>query len=143
MEKLKVSFEPTKSYNRQEFRDFLKRLSYDDPCETCEKFNIELYLITANSSSVYINAIAKQYNLDAGHTIIVGTIVDKIQTIKDLNIDIHFENNQEDVNEINVQTNAYSILVDSTIDFYMLGFKYITKFNNILKIKAREEKEDN
>lgn len=143
MSKIKVSFEINDNYNRQEFRDFVKKLSTNDPCLNCIDYEVELYIITSNTDQNYVYTVAKQYNIDTIHIAMLPNLADKIQFIKDNNIEITFENSQEIVNSINNQTDAFSILVDSTIDFYLMGFKYISKFNNVLKIIENEKKEKN
>lgn len=142
MNKIKISFEINENYNRQEFRDFIKKLSNNDPCLDCKEYEVELYILTSNTDQNYVYTIAKLYNIDGSHIAMLPNIVDRIQFIKDNNIEITFENNQEDVNQINSQTTAFGLLVDSTIDFYLMGFKYISKFNNVLKILSREKKEN-
>jgi len=141
MDKIKIAFEINDSYNRQEFRDFIKLLSTNEPCELCKKYNAELYIITTNTDQNFVFAVAKQYNIDSAHIFMVTNIADKIATIIDNKIEIMFDNNQPDVNSVNASTDAFSILVDSTIDFYLMGFKYIKKFDNVLKIIENEKKE--
>lgn len=143
MDKIKIAFEINDNYNRQEFRDFIKLLSTNEPCASCKEYNVELFIITNNINQDFVFTVAKQYNIDTNHIAMLSNLVDRIQFIQDNNIEITFENSQEIVNSINNQTEAFSILVDSTIDFYLMGFKYISKFNNVLKIIENEKKEKN
>lgn len=140
MNKIKISFEINDSYNRQEFRDFLKKLSFNEPCLNCENYEVELFIITSNIDQNYVYTVAKQYNINTAHIAMLTNINDRVQYIIDNNIEITFENNQTDVNIINSKTKAFSLLVDNTIDFYLMGFKYISKFNNVLKIIENEKK---
>lgn len=142
MEKLKISFEIVKNYDRQEFRDFIRKLSINEPCDICKELDVELFIITQNTDQNYVFTIAKQYNIPSSNIFMVSSDTDRNQVIIDNNIEITFENDQSIVNFINSNTEAISILVDSSIDFFLMGFKYISKFNNVLKIKANEKKEN-
>ncbi len=78
--KLKISFEVTDIWNREEFRELIKLL-FRDPVTGCkcevEQDQIEMFLISNNDSTPYIQTIGKQLGLDSAHIIV--TNLDRIR----------------------------------------------------------------
>lgn len=141
MIKLRVSFEITDTWNRQDFRDLIKLLLYQ-PESICgdSETQVEVFIISNDDSSATIYKVANVLGLDANHTIVCNFTIDKVNAISNNNIDIHFDNLQYVVNEIDTATDAEAILVTSLPDRYNVKMAYVTEFENDLRVIINEKK---
>lgn len=131
--KLNISFEIEDIYNHGDFRLFVKFLLSED-----NKYN--LFLISNADSSSQIAGIAKNLGLDSGHVVVCNFTDDKLQAIRDNQIDIHFDNLQSFVMLVDETTNAYGILVTSMENKYYAKKDYMVTFDQVLfKIKKENE----
>ena len=140
--KIKIGFEITDTWTRQEFRELLKLIIYtpEAVCSTPDT-DFELYLISTDSSS-YISLVAKTINawfpdivvLDSNHIVTCQFVEDKVQACINNNIDVYFDADNRTVVNIEVETpNTWSILVRTEADRYKAKQKYATEFQNVLK----------
>lgn len=121
MEKIKVSFEPSESWNREDFRQLIKGIKEKDYSHL--GFEYELWIITTNDSLPYINAIASQFDIPQSNVQMCLNDSTKVGIIT-LNTDIHFDGEQTIITALN-PTTAVGILVDRKIDYPGMGLKYI------------------
>ena len=144
MKKLKISFEITDNWSKDDFRQLIKKLIFLQLDDICDKdIELEIYIISTNDSSFYINKVANSLEIDSNHTIICNFTQDKITAINDLDINVHFDNIYTIVELIDVETDCYPVLVDNIQDMYHVQPDYYTKFKNILAniLKNEETKE--
>lgn len=124
--KLKISFEVTDNWERDDFRVFIKELlKYTD--------NYEIYIISNDDSTAYIQRTGQILNLDSDHIFVVGFTNDKIDTITTNNIDIHLDNLLTTVTRVDEETEAYGILVNELPNKYLDTPKYIVEFNRAIE----------
>lgn len=142
MEVIKLSFEPTDAWNREEFRHLIyniKNKLYDKDCQ----YEYELWIITTNDSTTYINALASQLDIPTDRVILCVDDTTKVGQIV-LNTDIHLDINQSIITALNPTTVA-GILVDNKIAYQAIGLKYIqdiTRWTNaILRDRLTDEGE--
>ena len=121
MEKIKVSFEPTESWNHEDFRQLIKGIKENDYCS--KGFEYELWIITTNDTFNYIDAIAQQFSIPSDRVIMCLNDASKVAAIA-LNTNIHFDGEQTIITDVNA-TIAVGILVDRKIDYPGMGLKYI------------------
>jgi len=121
LEKIKVSFEPTESWNHEDFRQLIKGIKEKDYSHL--GFEYELWIITTNDSLPYINAIASQFNIPQSNVQMCLNDSTKVGIIT-LHTDIHFDGEQTIITALN-PTTAVGILVDRKIDYPGMGLKYI------------------
>jgi len=136
MEIIKVSFDPTEAWNREEFRNLIKLIRtesmdgwiLDEDNNRCGKtFEYELYIITSNTNSVYINVIAGQLDIIPERIIMCVDDDTKIEEII-LTSDIHLDYNQIIITALE-NTAVKGILVDNKIAYQAIGLKYIQDLN--------------
>lgn len=133
MSKIKVSFEVTDNWNRVDFRGWIKYLlSLEE--------DYEVYIISNDDSSVYINRVASDLGIDANHTKICNFTDDKLQTVVDNQIDIHFDNLESFVVLVDT-TDTYGILVRGNLNRYHLKSQYVLDFENTVTLIKRERNE--
>jgi hypothetical protein len=137
MEIIKVSFEPTDSWNHEDFRQLIKAISEND--YSSRGFEFELWIITTNNSLVYINAIAEQFKIPPERVKMCLNESTKVGLIV-LNSDIHFDNDQLVLNTLRPYTtvNPAGILIDRKIDYPGMGFKYIKNLDTWTMAIMRE-----
>lgn len=133
MNKYKISFEVSDNYNNGGFRNFVKYLLSDS--------KYEVFIISNDDSSTYINAIAQVLNIPTDHVKICNFSDDKLNQISVNDIDIHFDNLQSFVILVDNTTNAYGILVSSAENKFNSEPQYMTDFNQILKQIDRDNEE--
>lgn len=128
--KYRISFEITDNWNLDGFRNFIKVLLSDEK-------TFDVYIISNDDSAAYITQVATNLNIDTNHTIITNFQDDKLQKVKDYNIDVHLDNLQSFtllVNELTTSTEG--ILVTKNLNKYYLKPDYIIVFDRLLlKIK--------
>lgn len=130
--KIKVSFEVTDNYNKADFRAWIKYLlSLEDM--------YEVFIISNDNSSAYINRIAIELNIDTAHTIVTNFSIDKIQAIIDNHIDIHLDNLQSFIILVDSSTEAYGVLVDNHLSRYYVKSQYILDFEIAQKLVERNK----
>lgn len=134
MKARKISIEITDNYNNSGFRNFIKYLLSSE-----EQF--EVFIISNNNSTSYINGVAQQFGIDSKHTIICNFSNDKLQAIIDNKINIHFDNIQSFIILVDSSTDGYGILVSGLQDKYLLEPKYTSDFNIIMKQLDKEDSE--
>lgn len=124
--KLKVSFEVTDNWERDDFRVFIKELlKYTD--------NYEVYIISNDDSTAYIQRTGQILELDSNHILVVGFTSDKIDAITTNNIDIHLDNLLATVTRVDEETDAYGVLVNELPNKYLDLPKYIVEFNRAVE----------
>ncbi len=121
LEKIKVSFEPTESWNHEDFRQLIKGVKENDYCS--KGFEYELWIITTNDTFNYINAIAQQFDIPSDRVLMALNDSTKVGLIV-ANTDIHFDGEQTIVTALD-PTTSVGILVDKKIDYPGMGLKYI------------------
>lgn len=139
MEKIKVSIELTDNWNREEFRQLvynIKNKLYD----TCD-VEYELWIITTNNNSTYVNAVAEQLEVPESRVILCLTDSTKVGQIT-TNVDIHFDNTEPIVQAVTLNGKIWGILVDRKLDYQRLGFKYISDFKRFSEIILRARKDE-
>ena len=143
MTKIKISFEVTDVWDRDEFRRLIKLILFD-PVSVCEgsESDFELYIISNDDSTPYIQSVGAILGLDSAHIIVTNFRQDKVDAIEDNGIDIHFDSDQLTIAMIEA-LDTQGVLVRSVLDGFNVRMKYITEFYNILKnvISEREEPE--
>ena len=124
--KLKVSFEVTDNWERDDFRVFIKELlKYTD--------NYEVYIISNDDSTAYIQRTGQILELDSNHILVVGFTIDKLDAITTNNIDIHLDNLLTTVTRVDEETEAYGILVNELPNKYLDLPKYVVEFNRAVE----------
>ncbi len=129
----RISFEVEDNWNIEGFRNFVKYLLSDD------KFDV--FIISNADSSSYIDGIASQLGLPENRVFITNFTDDKVQTIQDQLIDIHFDNLQSVILLVDNTTDAYGILVTHNLNKFYLEPDYIITFERILKFITDENSE--
>lgn len=140
MDKIRISFELTDSWNREEFRQLIRIMMFN-PIVYCKRpdTQIELFIISNNDSSAYVYKIATQLGLNDGtHTILVNFRQDKVNAIVANNIDIHFDEDSLTITMLE-PTLTNGILVRSITDPYHVTMKYVVEFQDILKTIINEK----
>lgn len=141
MTKIKISFEVSDTWDRDEFRRLIKLILFD-PMTVCEGSNndFELYIISNDDSTAYIQNIGNILGFDSQHIIVTNFRQDKVNAIQANGIDIHFDSDQLTIAMIE-ELDTEGVLVRSITDGFNVRMKYITEFYNILKnvISAKEE----
>lgn len=124
MSKIKISFECTDSWNIQAFRNVVKVLK-DTPSDINSKLkvgDIELFLISTDDSTFYIQQCGVTAGLPSDHVFNPGSVPLKLARIDSEKIDIHMDNLQNTVMQIDeLSPTADGILVDYKQDMYNLN----------------------
>lgn len=139
MEKIKISFDPTDTWNREEFRNLITNMKngwYDKDC----KVEYELWIITTNDNSNYINTLATQLDIPEERVILCVDNTTKVGQIV-TNADIHLDIDQIIVNAL-ISTTIAGILVDNKIAYEAIGFKYVADITKWTKAILRERMDD-
>lgn len=134
MEKIKVSFEPTEAWNREEFRQLIYNIKngmYNDT-----RFEYELWIITTNDSLPYVNALAQQLDIPNARVQMCLNDTTKVGIIA-ANADIHLDIDQVIITALE-PTNVRGILVDRKIAYPAIGLKYIQDLDKWTAIILRE-----
>lgn len=134
MDKIRIGFECTDTWNRDDFRNFIKQLLKED-----DKY--EVFLISNDDTTAYIMHIGQSIGIPEGNIIIVNFTVDKIEAIQNYAIDIYFDNLQYVVEQVETTTSTYAILVDSIPDKYNVKTRYYSKFERVLEEIQRQDEE--
>lgn len=145
---IKIGFEITDTWIRQEFRELLRLILYNPTlvCETPDT-DFELYIISTDSTT-YMNKVASVINswypdtvlIPAANIIVCNFNSDKVTACTNNNIDIYFDADNRAVIDVEVNTtDTYPVLVRTEADRYNAKQKYITEFQNVLKDIIREE----
>lgn len=131
---IRVSFEVSDNWNRMDFRGYIKYLlSLEN--------EYDVYIISNDDSSVYINRIGAELNLDSDHVIVCNFTTDKIQAITDNQIDIHFDNLQSFIILVDSSTDAYGVLVIGNLNRYYVKSQYIVDFEIAQKLVEKDRNE--
>lgn len=123
--KYRISFEVTDNWMIDGFRNFIKVLLSDDN-------TFEVYIISNDDNTIYVNNIAKSLNIEQNHVIIKNFTDDKLKAIKDYNIDIHLDNLQSFVMRVDELTDTYGVLVTKNLNKFYLKPDYILVFDRLL-----------
>src|ERR1017187_6257635 len=140
--KLKIGFEITDSWDREEFRQLIKIILFNFP--TLCKNNItipdiELFIISNDDSSAYIYKVATILGLNDGyHTQIVAFRQDKVNMCTTLGIDIFFDTDSL-TTVLLESTTTEAVLVRSIADSHHVTMKYVTEFEDILRTIISEK----
>jgi len=130
--KYRISFEVTDNWMMDGFRNFVKVLLSDDN-------TFEVYIISNDDNTIYVNNVAKSLNLEQNNVIITNFTDDKLKAIKDHNIDIHLDNLQSFVMHVDEFTNTYGVLVTKNLNKFYLKPDYILVFDRLLTQIKNEE----
>lgn len=137
--KIKISFEITDNWQLGDFRSVIKVLQ-TNPAEYnpyVEEF--EIYIISTNIDNTYFNSVATAANIDANHRFQVLTVDDKLQAIRDNQIQIHLDNLNPTVIRVENETDAWGILVDFKRDYYNVEPLYSRYIRDRVWAILREE----
>lgn len=96
---MKVSFDYDDTLTTDKGKELLKRRQQQGD---------EIFIITARRRSVEVIDFARQYGINH---IYFTAGADKWKTILELNIDVHYDNNAEQIKKIQENTNARGILI--------------------------------
>ncbi len=119
-------------WSKQDFRDLVKEMVADTE-------NIELYIITDNTDSEFIDYVNETTGLENDHIFIINDIITLTDKLIELNIQIflcdtiRFVNYINNTNPMIVDTDSntisgtQAILIDSIPDVARLQPKYITQ----------------
>lgn len=138
MEKIKISFEPTEAWNREEFRQLIYNIKnglYND-----SRFEYELWIITINDSLSYINTLAQQLDIPNNRVKMCLNDTTKVGIIV-ANADIHLDIDQVIITAL-TPTTVRGILVDRKIAYPAIGLKYIQDLDKWTAIILRERNND-
>jgi len=135
MTKLKIGFEVTNSWYREEFRQLIKIIMFNFPsfCKNQPPSEIEVFIISNNDSSAYVYKIGSLLGLNDGyHTQIVNFRQDKVDKCVELGINIFFD--EDSLTTVLLEpTDTWAILVRSITDPYHVTMKYVTEFEDVLR----------
>lgn len=133
--------EVTDTWNRDEFRQLIKLILFN-PTSVCNTptQDFELFIISNNDSTAYIQSIGLTLGLDSAHIIVVAFRQDKVDAVEDNAIDVHFDSDQLTIDMVEA-LDTQAVLVRSLQDGFNMRMKYITEFHNILKNVISEEKQ--
>lgn len=92
----KISFDFDGVLTTKKGVDILKKLTSE---------NNDIYIITARRRSIEVLDFARDNNIELDHIYFTSGF-DKWKTIQDLKIDVHYDNNQEQIDKINTFTNT-------------------------------------
>lgn len=124
--KIKVSFEVTDNWSRGDFREFTKALLI-----LAEQY--ELFIISNDNSTTYIQSIGQILGLDSNHVLVEGFTQDKIDAIVANNIDIHLDNLLNTTTLVDETTDAYGIFVNELPNKYLMEPSYIVEFGRVVE----------
>lgn len=96
---MKVSFDYDDTLTTDKGKELLKRRQQQGD---------EIYIITARRRSVEVIDFAREYGIK---NVYFTAGADKWKTILELNIDVHYDNNAEQIKKIQENTNARAILI--------------------------------
>lgn len=116
--KIKISFEITDNWQLGDFRSVIKMLQTNPAEYNPYVDEFEMYIISTNTDTTYFNLVATNANIDANHRFQVMTVDDKLQKIRDEQIQIHLDNLNPTVVKVENETDAWGILVDSKRNYY-------------------------
>ena len=129
MAKLTIAFDPGYDvWVNQAFRDLMKDIAKD----TAE---IELYMITTDPDTTFINDVATEIGLDSTKVFQVATDADVLTKIQFLGVRIYLVGSQELVSNINTNytielktppSGCQAITVSNLLDRYKLQPLYVT-----------------
>lgn len=125
MNKIKVSFEVQDNWKRGDFREFIQGLLKND--------SYEVYIISNDDTTAYILSIGETLGIPNNRVIVTNFTSDKVETIANYNIDVHFDNKQATVIAVDAETDAEAILVDSIPNKYLVEPKYQVEFERVIK----------
>lgn len=139
MEIIKVSFEPTDAWNREEFRQLIYNIKHKfyDNCNV----EFELWIISTNENPLYINTIASQLDIPSNKVILCTDDTTKVGQIV-LNTNIHFDTEQVIIDPLDGKV-VWGVLVDRKLDYQKLGLKYISNFGRFSEIILKERAQIN
>lgn len=115
---IRISFEITDNWQLGDFRSVVKMLQTNPSEYNPYVQEFEMYIISTSTDTVYFDAVSVNANIDTNHRFQVLTVDDKLQTIRDNNIDIHLDNLNPTVTRVENETDAWGILVDSKRNYY-------------------------
>ena len=137
---IKFSVEITDTMNRLDFREFCKIIREKKYIGT--GFEYEMWIITTNNTINYVNVIAEQLEVPSTRIVLCTNNTTKVGQIVSNNMDMHLDADYEIINALNA-TPVKSIMVDSKLDYQLVGNLYITHFGKFTEIILRERAEAN
>lgn len=119
--KLKLAFDITETWDYETFRELVNELLVEDDI-------FEIYLITQDTDTNYINRIVTNMNINPSNVYQETSNVNVVNRLNTLDIDIYLEADNVLVDLVNETstTPTKAILVNSTPDRYKLQPMYIT-----------------
>lgn len=131
MSKIKISFEITDNWDIVGFRNTIKALLSDEE-------NYDIYIISNHDSSAAIYKAGTLLNLDDDHVIVANFTEDKLQKIRDNNIDIHLDNISGFADNVDTLTDALGVYVDTMWDNYYNTPKYVISLDTAIDFVKQE-----
>lgn len=136
MSKIKIGFEITDLWNKQDYRDVIMALQ-----NTPEKIDkrltagdVELFLISKDDSSAYIWRTGVVIGLDTDHTIVVSTDAQKLAAIETNEVQLYLDNDNIIIMAVDEDSEyADGILVDSKRDYYTINAKWYSQLVGLIK----------
>ena len=127
---IKISFDPTNVWNREDFRLFLKSLMDDDKVV----IPFEFFIVTEETNTVLVEAWAEEAGIDVDNIIYSISQANKLVDLELEGIDIHFDSEQSNIKYIedNTVTTVKPILVNYLRNTYDQEMKYIQVFKRVL-----------
>lgn len=119
--KIKVSFEVTDNWRRGDFRELIRVL-------LSEPTKYEIYIISNDDTTAYIQSVGQILGLDSNHILVVGFTQDKLDEITANKIDIHLDNLLTTTTLVDETTEADGIFVNELPNKYYLEPAYIVEF---------------
>lgn len=125
MDKIKIGFEITDSWNKADFREFIQLV--------VKNTNYDVYIISNNDTSAYILSVGAQLDLPSNRVIITNFTADTVQAIVDNGIQIYFHNIQMTVLVIQETTDCEAILVNDLPNRYQSKTTWYVNFERVIK----------
>lgn len=136
MSKIKIGFEITDMWNKQDYRDVIMAFQ-NNPEQIDARLtagDVELFLISMDDSSAYIWRTGAYIGLDTDHTIVVSTDAQKLAKIEEKKVQIYLDNDNTIVMAVDENSEyADGILVDSKRDYYTINAKWYSQLVGIVK----------
>lgn len=130
---VKVSFEVTSNWDREEFREFMNEIRHTD--------NLELWIISTNPDLAMLYVVADALNISHQRVIQCADNTAKKTQIINTSMTFHFDNDSTFASDIRETTSTKGIYVSKFYNFYELRMKYIDTFQRELKIILKDDTE--
>lgn len=133
MKKLRIAFNPTGIWHRDEFRLLIKDFVNDTD-------NFEVYLITQDTSTSFVESVTDESGVDSANVYQVASNDALVQKLDSLKIRIYLDGDNRIVMFVEAtSTYAVAILVSAIIDANESQPMYFTKLQFWIKQIRRED----